>query len=89
MKTKKFCLLVISLLLTSSLFAERTNLQERTDNWLQKSTAANSSGRGIIGPNTNPTTTEPAVGAVGDALWLLIGLGLAYSFINLKTKKSV
>jgi hypothetical protein len=88
MKTKRFYIWIIGLMLTTSLYAERTDMTEKTENWLQKNRSETG---GFIEPGTEPTMAEPSIegGPVGDSLLLLVGLGLTYSLCVYRKKVAV
>jgi hypothetical protein len=83
MKRRKIYLTALCILLTGTAFA--TAFQEQTENWLQHSPQAASNGAPTVGNDTK--TGSPTV-PVGDAVWLLAGLGVTYGLYLRKKEKT-
>ena len=79
---KKTLILAIACFAANTLFADRSNLRDRTENWLQRGNTELTSGelRGAPTIGGETPTVDPTIptSAVGDALGLLLILGLAY-----------
>ncbi len=89
MKLKKIYIALICVLLSVSAFANGDRFRENTDNWLQRA-PANRPGGTDLGetPTTTPGFTEN--GPIGDAIPLVVALGLGYAmFIVYKRRKTV
>jgi hypothetical protein len=87
MKTKRNLIIAVCLCLSSYCWAERTTFQERTDNWLKSSSE---SGRPEIPDDDDDgMASEPKIRgtAVGDAVWLLVGMGAVYAFYRCKPQR--
>lgn len=88
MKTKKIYILLLSILLTTQVYAERNTFKERADNWLQQSESAQ--GKPGIGGGT-PTADDPEIfnGPVGSVPGILMVLVFAYGAGVWMRKKSL
>jgi hypothetical protein len=81
MKAKKFYILLITMLLSTQLFAVRTTFKERTEKWL---TTAENGRPGIDGDDEQTPPPGAPSAPIGDALVPILLLTLAYGIINKK-----
>jgi hypothetical protein len=85
MKTKFFLAVLIGLLFTCQIVqARRQTMKEHTDNWLKNTPSATEDSSGMIGDEI--PEDDPGV-PVGDALWIVLGLGLIYGVYLFKDKR--
>lgn len=87
MKTKNIPIILLCLVLTAPAFAAGTSFRERNESRQQRTERSSfgSGGlRGDGGPPTIPTDVDPPTDPsnpgdpIGNGIWLLTGLGLAY-----------
>jgi hypothetical protein len=90
MKTKRNLITAICLCLCLSAYCQagETTFKERTENWLQKAPSESSGTRPQI-EDENPTDDPGHPGPVGDALWLVAGMGAVYALYCCKSKRKV
>jgi hypothetical protein len=72
MKAKRFLLILTGLLLVCELFSQSSNMRERSETWLQRTSAANENpgpGGGRTG-GTTATQEDPAI-PVGEGLFCI------------------
>ncbi|GHU70796.1 hypothetical protein FACS189413_11640 [Bacteroidia bacterium] len=82
---KRLTILSIAILSASLTFAERTGFRDRTENWLQHETTSVSGGLRnegdaptIGGQTPTDLPTTPSNSPIGDAIGLILALGLVY-----------
>ncbi|MDR0683204.1 MAG: hypothetical protein LBG15_15390 [Dysgonamonadaceae bacterium] len=87
MKTTKFYILLISILLSTQMFATHTTFKERSDNWLKQN--ENNEKRPGIDDDTPPEAPEaPYDDPIGDALVPLLSFALIYGVYRCARKES-
>ena len=84
---KKTTILAITICLAIHTFAEHRSIKDRSENWLQhENTEETTSGNLRLDMPGDNNTEANQTGAVGDLLWLLAGLSIAYGFFTIRKK---
>ncbi|MDR1683820.1 MAG: hypothetical protein LBS25_10630 [Candidatus Symbiothrix sp.] len=88
---KRIIISAIAILIAIGSFAERRNIRERSETWLQpNNTEENTSGnslRASITPGNPGSTAQGEDAPIGNALLPVFGLALAYGLSFKKTKR--
>ncbi|MDR1682289.1 MAG: hypothetical protein LBS25_02720 [Candidatus Symbiothrix sp.] len=85
---KKTIILATAMILAANIFADRRSIKDRSDNWLQHENTEESTGGNLrLDTPGGENTIANQTGAVGDLLWLLAGLGIAYGFFTIRKKE--
>jgi hypothetical protein len=84
---KQLTITAIAILFSATTaFAERQSFRDRSETWLQNNASSEETTSGNLrldapGGNNNANN---ATGAIGDSLWLLAGLGIAYGYRTIR-----